>query len=200
MFSWIAGDIKCLLNEGQSIQKRLPKTGHLFNDLGQLARSFSKLMFQGEIHAALQLLEKGGKGGILHPDDKVDTNNPDSLSVLEVLKSKHPYAQQANTEALIQGPVPSLSHLVICDSINAASIHTAALHTKGAAGPSGLDAHCWRRLCTSYKSASHDLCHAFALVAKRLCTTLVDPSCLSAFLACRLIALDKCPGVRPIGI
>ena len=136
----------------------------------------------------------------MHPDDKVDTNNPDSLSVLEVLKSKHPYAQQATAEALIQGPVPSPSHPVICDSINAASIHTAALHTKGAAGPSGLDAHCWRRLCTSFKSASHDLCHALALVAKRLCTTLVDPSCLSAFLACQLIALDKCPGVRPIGI
>ena len=31
------------------------------NDLGQLARSFSKLMFQGKIHAALQLLEKGGE-------------------------------------------------------------------------------------------------------------------------------------------
>ena len=47
------------------------KTGHPSNDIGHFARSFSKLMFQGKIHFDLQLLEKGGEGGILYPDDKV---------------------------------------------------------------------------------------------------------------------------------
>ena len=42
MFSWIAGDMKGLLSEGHSIQKCLPKTGYLFNDIGHLARSFTK--------------------------------------------------------------------------------------------------------------------------------------------------------------
>ena len=37
-------------------------------------------------------------------------------------------------------------------------------------------------------------------LAKRLCTDLVDPCGLSPFTACRLIALDKDPGVRPISI
>ena len=131
MFSWIAGYIKGLLSEGQSIPKRLPKTGHLSNDIGHLARSFSKLMIRGEIHAALQLLEKGGKGGTLHPDDKVDTNNPDSLSIHEVLKPKHPHAQQATAEALLEGPVLSPSHSVIFESINAASTHTASTTYRG---------------------------------------------------------------------
>ena len=37
-------------------------------------------------------------------------------------------------------------------------------------------------------------------VIRRLCTSFVDPRGLSAMLACRLIALDKCPGIRPIGV
>ncbi len=63
-----------------------------------------------------------------------------------------------------------------------------------------MDALCWRRLCTSYKTASDDLCHSIALSARRLCTSLLDPSITSPLLACRLIALNKNPGVRPIGI
>ena len=70
----------------------------------------------------------------------------------------------------------------------------------GSSGPSCLDAHAWRRLCTSFKGASIDLCNSLACVARRLCTSYVDPKSVSSFLACRLIALDKCPGVRPIGI
>jgi len=34
----------------------------------------------------------------------------------------------------------------------------------------------------------------------RLCTTFVDPVIISPLMACRLIALDKNLGVRPIGI
>ena len=51
-------------------------------------------------------------------------------------------------------------------------------------------------MCTSFKATSIDLCHSLAQVASRLCTSFVDPDSLSALHACRLIALDKCPGVR----
>ena len=37
-------------------------------------------------------------------------------------------------------------------------------------------------------------------MARRLCSSYVDPEGLKSFVACRLIALDKDPGVRPIGI
>ena len=89
---------------------------------------------------------------------------------------------------------------MVFDQITASSIRGAALRTKGAAGPSGIDAHVCRRLCTSFKSASNDLCHALTAIAKRLCTTFVNPKGISPLLVCRLIALDKCPGIRPIGV
>ena len=62
------------------------------------------------------------------------------------------------------------------------------------------DTYGWRRLWTQYKSASRRLFSALAAVGRRLCTIFVHPESFSAFVACRLIPLDKDPGVRPIGI
>ena len=57
-----------------------------------------------------------------------------------------------------------------------------------------------RRLCTSFKTASSALFSALAAIGRRLCTSFVDPDGLAPLLSSRLIALDKCPGVRPIGV
>ena len=61
-------------------------------------------------------------------------------------------------------------------------------------------------LCSkSFGNASLLLCQAIADVAKVLCSEDVNPDCLTEFIACRLIPLDKGdtkegkPGVRPIG-
>ena len=117
----------------------------------------------------------------------------------DVLKRKHPPGLPACPDAVIQGCAPDF-HPVMFESINADLIRSVALRTSGAAGPSYLDAFAWRRLCTSFRGASVDLCNAVALSAKRIACELIDPACISSLLACRLVALDKCPGVRPIGI
>ena len=146
------------------------------------------------------MLTKKCRGNILHLHDTVTTNNvSEPPTVKDILKSKHPPSQDAIPEILNQGIPPDV-HPVIYDSIDASMIKSIALSTRGAAGPSGLDGYAWRRLCTSFKTASVAICHSLALTARRLCSALVDPSSLSPLLACRLIALDKNPGVRPIGI
>ena len=142
-------------------------------------------MFQGKINAALQLLSQQGKGGVLCADEMVDLGDGET-TVLDILHSKHPHSEPVSMDALPEGHNdPPEVHPVIFDQITASTIRYAALHTKGAAGPSGIDAHCWRRLCTVFKTTSQDLCHALATLAKRLCTTFVDPKGLSPLLACR---------------
>ena len=63
-----------------------------------------------------------------------------------------------------------------------------------------LDASDWRRMCTSFRTISDNLCDALSDVARRLCTSFIDPAGISSFVTCRLIALDMNPGVHPIGI
>ena len=86
------------------------------------------------------------------------------------------------------------------DCIDAPAIRSATLRMDGTAGPSGIDARVWRRICTSFQIASYDLCQSLALLTRRLCTVCVDPQGLAPLIACHLIALDKSPGVRPIGV
>ena len=86
------------------------------------------------------------------------------------------------------------------ECLNGDVIKNVALHSKGSAGPSGVDAVAGRRMCSSYKEASSNLCEALARVARRICTTMVPPDGLGALLACRLVPLNKNPWVCPIGV
>ena len=124
------------------------------------------------------------------------------MKYLEALKKKHPARKPAVPSAVIDPNCPNQdpSHFILFDQLDGQMIRETALKTEGAAGPSGLDAAGWKRLCTSFQSASTDLCDALASTARRICCSFVDPKSLLAFVACRLVALDKHPGIRPIGI
>ena len=74
------------------------------------------------------------------------------------------------------------------------------MKTHGSAGPSGLDADDWRRPLSAFEQTSTNPCKLVAKFAKRLATSIIPPDDLIAYNGCRLVALDKCPGVRPIGI
>ena len=142
--AWRKGDIRSVLEEGRALQRCIPKSHHYENQhQGNLARAFAKLMFQGNIRAATELLSQQGKGGVLGVNDVVDKHS--GKTVLDVLRSKHPPAQPINIEALVEvNNVPPEVHPVIYDQITASSSRSAALRTQGSAGPSGLHAHSWR--------------------------------------------------------
>ena len=119
-------------------------------------------MFEGKTKAALRLVSGYQRGGVLNLDEIADSASPGHC-VRDVLWAKHPPAQPLDPKCLLQhwADPPSV-HPVIFSSLNAAVIRSAALRTSGAAGPSGIDARGWRRLCTSFHSASGELCVAIS--------------------------------------
>ncbi len=129
-----------------SIQKRFVNTGRKQDD-EQNARIFSKLMMEGKVKSALRFISDISKGGVLSLDQTVPDNGP--LKVRDVLRSKHPSAKPIQENSLLYGPIDSIDP-VIFDAIDGSLIHTAALRISGAAGPSGLDANGWKRLCSSF--------------------------------------------------
>ena len=196
--AWRNGDLDGLMKEGRTIQHQLcPFRQREQESQENNSRIFSKLVFEGKLHSALRFLSHNHGGGELNIDDSVD----DQHTVLDALWEKHPPAGKIDTAALVTlMEEPPEIHAVFFDRLTGQSIRNAALRTQGAAGPSGVDAAGWRRMCTAFHRQSTDLCAAIAAVGQRLATEFVDPEPLRAYLSCRLIPLDKKPGIRPIGI
>ena len=191
---WAEGDFDALMRESRIIQKALVSSHSKQRD-EQLSKNFAKLVFQGKINAALKMLDKNENGGVLHlSQDTVDS-----------LKAKHPEARDADESVLIQGPKPFVDP-VLFERIDESTIVKSAIRTKGSSGPSGLDSDAWRRMLISKNFGRYgaELQKTLASFAKKLCrdeiTTNATSSNLEAYTACRLIPLDKSPGVRPIGI
>ena len=194
---WEKGDIPALLMEGKIIQSKLKSMSRSIQK-DQLPKKFSKLLRHGKVKAAMRLLSSS-EASILSVNDMMETPSGESRLVLEELRAKHPSKAAIDPDTIITTPERDF-HPVVFDEINANTIRKAFLKTTGGAGPSGTDAAFWKRLCSSFTHSSNDLCASLALVAKKISTTYVDPEGLTCFTASRLIALDKMPGIRPIGI
>ena len=160
-------------------------------------------MASGRVNQALRLLYEshsvGAASGLLHLDETITLADGSAASVQDLLRGKHPQAQPAPVDILMDG-VPAEVNAIRFESLTPKLVLRIALQCKGSAGPSGLNSDAWRRLCSSFQGASSNMCADLTNFARLLATQELNPSTLSPFLACRLIALDKRPGVRPIGV
>ena len=156
-------------------------------------------MMEGKVNAALRLLTDGDDAGVLSLNETISENGP---SVRDALKEKHPEAKPFRDKAIdksLETESPTEIHPVFFDRITGATfrIRSAALHLSGSAGPSGLDAAGWRRLCVSFHAASKDLCNAIAALARAAVYAVCRPRKHGSFRRLPLDTPEQEPGWPP---
>ena len=111
--------------------------------------------------------------------------------IMQGLQEKHPPPAPIAENTLLFGPINNFLPSYF-DAIDEAMIQNATRLTKGAGGPSQLDADQYRHILLSrkYKKESKDLREQISILAKMLATELVDPVPIESFVACRLIPLN----------
>ena len=153
-------------------------------DRDKTAKIFARLILQGKINAALRYLNENGNVGVLNL----------SPEVLLELKEKHPPPSKIQPYSLLFGPIDLVPNSVF-DSIDETMIYKVAMVTNGAGGPSNFDAEQHHRILCSknFSTVGKDLREQTALITKKLRTNNLDPRCLEALNASRVIPLDKNP-------
>ena len=186
---WHAGDINKLRLECETIQKQLVSSKKAPND-STLAKKFANMVFNNNFKGAISLIANKGKGGVL----KLNANTKKDML------SKHPKGEEASPEALLTGPLPPDEQPIFYSALDGDLVKKCVLRTQGGAGVSQQEDSLWHIMVSSFKEASSTLCNVVSEVAHRLATEYVDPDALEALLANRGIAIDKCPGLRPVGV
>ena len=116
-------------------------------------------MAEGKVRAALRIITDSNGTGTLPLDKVVDSDNNNAETVQDVLLKKHPPKQPPRLSSLFESVSPPPEpHPVMFEVIDGQLIRNTLLKMDGAAGPSGLDAAAWKRMCASFKTASADLC------------------------------------------
>ena len=194
---WTNEEYDILVDEAVICDKAF-KTQPRKKDGDHFIKIFTRLVLQGKTRAAVRWLSEQSKGLVLPSSRVIDVKNQDgslsSMSVLEALKLKHHTPQCPPEPALIK--CPSRMDL----TITGAHIHFVASRIQGNACPSGTDAGHWQDVLLHYGGHSDRLRDSVATLVRRLSNNIVPWEDIRALMACRLIALDKCPGIRQIGI
>ena len=94
------GEIKVLVGEGRCIQSHLPTTDTRRSPEA-VSRAFSKMMFLGNVHGALNLLLQNTSSLPLKLEDVIQTKEGTTESVLNILESLHPKGKPLANEALL---------------------------------------------------------------------------------------------------
>ena len=194
MRMWQDGLFRELIKEAEDCDRKLPQSsGKMSED--QEAKIFSSLILQGRMREAVRFITERQGGGVMSPDE--DAGKPAGKNVFEVLESKHPQQRVPNEEDFICcEDLPPFIDIEVTNS----HVEQAAKKLSGSAGISGFDSHQMQKILLRHGKHSENLRESFAKAATKLANSIVEWDDIRALKAKRLIALNKMPEVRPVGI
>ncbi len=119
--------------------------------------------------------------------------------MLSVLKEKHPELWPFSIARLDYESYNNAPETIPLD-ITAEHIKKVAARLLGAAGVGGIDGAELRHWLLCFGATSRKLQEAMAKTAAWLANGTLNWVAYRALMSCRLVALDKCPGIHPVGI
>lgn len=192
MTMWTDEKYDELLEEAIRCDKRIKHGVQKCEDSHKI-RIFTRLVMQGKLRDATRWITDRAGGGVLDLNEICS----DGKSVLQCLQSKHPNQMIPDSNLFLS---PERLPMMTDVDISANHIERVARSLKGGAGPSGTDSEQWKSMLLRYGTHSAQLREAIASFIRLLANGIVDWNKIKSLLCRRGVALDKCPGVRPIGV
>ena len=160
----------------------------------QVSKIFTHLLLSGKVRQAVRFATNRDKSGILNSSD-VDTKTGKTVS--DVLHSKHPESIVPQPEELED--YKTTPEFVTLD-ITADTVQQVSAKLSGGAGPGGIDSTTLQHWLLRFGKESEHLRESIANLTSWLANNSPPWPAYCAIISNRLVALDKCPGVGPIGI
>jgi hypothetical protein len=169
---------------------------------------FARLVSQNKSSAALRHLLQEDTGGVLDPDECAHDKQHPNATVEEILRLKHPPARLTPAEAFLEMPkddngeeLPLPTMMDVTGTAELVEKVARKMQSKASGGgPGSLDSSSWTAMLLHFGKDSEKLREAVAHALERIANTTTPWEDIRALCANRLVALDKKPGVRPIGV
>ena len=196
---WESGKIAELVQDTVTTAKRGVGGAKPPDDEESIARKYNSMVNNGKVRAAVRSLTSRDGGGVL---DFEGNDTKTGRVVMDVLRDKHPEMAipdvgkdgWASFEAYEEVPA---SIPVDCSQEIVAEV---ASKLSGGAGPGSVDGLMMKNWLLRHGKASQILREELAAWTEWLCNERPPWAAYRGLMSCRLVALDKCPGVRPLGI
>jgi hypothetical protein len=195
---WTKGRFAALVDDTEvELQSKTATSGR--PDEEARARAYNARVLSGRLRSACRILTRRDGGGVLDADGVCSKSG---RPVLEVLQAKHPELRDPTELGRADGafePYAKTPAAVPAD-IGGDQVAEVAARLSGAAGPGGTDAVDLRNWLLRFGTASEGLRNELASWTSWLANSNPPWAAYRALMACRLVALDKQPGTRPVGI